>query len=49
MYHRRIDYPETAHISKARGGVDADGNEAAEAAANGDPAGDAAPSASSSP
>jgi len=42
MYHRRIDYPETAHISKARGGVDAAGVEAAEAVANGDEAAEAA-------
>ena len=49
MYHRRIDYPETAHISKARDDGEAAGDEPSEAAANGDPAGDAAPSPSSSP
>lgn len=49
MYHRRIDYPETAHISKARDDGEAAADEPSEAAANGDPAGDAAPSPSSSP
>ena len=41
MYHRRIDYPETEHISKARESVDAPPDEAAEAPANVDPAGNA--------
>lgn len=47
MYHRRIDYPETEHISKARDNAETADDEPSEASANGDPAGNAEPSPSS--
>lgn len=44
MYHRRIDYPETEHISKARGSGGAAGPEPAGDSAPGDAEGHSAPS-----
>ena len=46
MYHRRIDYPETEHISKAREDGGTPGDKPAEAPAPGDDAAPGAPSSS---